>query len=82
MAAFKPGLGMIVAETPVPVVPCYLDGAFDSFPSHRSWPRWHKIRLKIGEPLAFESTKNDRSGWLDIARTTEAAVRRLGGNLA
>jgi len=82
IAAFKPGLGMIVADTAVPVVPCYLAGAFESLPADRRWPHWHKITLSIGEPLVFESAKNDRAGWLEIARTTEAAVRRLGGETA
>jgi len=79
MATFKPGMGMIVAETAVPVVPCYLAGAFESLSADRRWPRWHKVTLSIGEPLVFESAKNDRAGWLEIARTTEAAVRQLSG---
>jgi 1-acyl-sn-glycerol-3-phosphate acyltransferase len=78
MGRFKPGLGCIVAETPVPVVPCHLDGTYQCLPPNRAFPRFHKIVLTIGEPLDFSGATNDRHGWDHIARTTEAAVRRLG----
>ncbi len=79
---FKPGLGMLVAETDVPVVPCYLQGTFQALPPHRVWPRFHKIALEIGEPLLFTGIKNDRPGWEEIARVTEATVRKLGDAIA
>jgi N-dimethylarginine dimethylaminohydrolase len=31
MNPFKPGLGMMIAGAPVPVVPCFIDGAFHAF---------------------------------------------------
>ncbi len=77
MSSFKPGLGCLVAETKVPVVPCHLDGTFHSLPPHRKLPRFRKIVLTIGEPLIFPSVKNDRPGWEEIARVTQTAVRRL-----
>jgi 1-acyl-sn-glycerol-3-phosphate acyltransferase len=77
LAAFKPGLGCLVAETQVPVLPCYLDGTYQCLPPHHKFPRFHKIRLRIGEPLLFSSTPNTRPGWEEIARTCEAAVRKL-----
>jgi 1-acyl-sn-glycerol-3-phosphate acyltransferase len=78
MNTFKPGLGCLVAETPVPVVPCHLKGTFHCLPPHYVFPRFRKIVLTIGEPLDFSGVSNDRPGWEHIARTTEAAIRRLG----
>lgn len=78
MSSFKPGLGMIVAETGVPVVPCYLDGTYQALPPNRSWPTLHSITLRVGEPLVFASVKNEQAGWREIARAAEQAVRRLG----
>lgn len=50
MKPFKPGLGMMIAGTPVPVVPCYLDGPLEAFPPGSRWPRPVKVRLRIGPP--------------------------------
>jgi 1-acyl-sn-glycerol-3-phosphate acyltransferase len=77
LAAFKPGLGCLVAETQVPVVPCYLEGTYQALPPNRRFPRFHKIRLRIGEPVVFSSRPNNRPGWEEIARQCEAAVRGL-----
>jgi len=77
MGRFKSGLGMIVAGTRVPVVPCRLWGTFDAWPSGRRLPRPKRVRLKIGRPLEFEKIGNDRAGWDEIARNVEAAVLKL-----
>ena len=77
MGRFKPGVGMLVAATPVPVVPCHLEGTFEAFPPNRILPRPHKIVLRVGEPLAFASAPNDHGGWVEVARAIEAGVRRL-----
>jgi len=57
----------LVAETPVAVVPCHLQGAFHALPPHRVLPRFRKIVLTIGEPLDFSGVTNDRPGWEQIA---------------
>jgi 1-acyl-sn-glycerol-3-phosphate acyltransferase len=79
MGRFKPGLGMLVAGTEVPVVPCYLDGTYEALPPHGRRPRFCKITMRVGEPLTFAGVANERAGWQEIARVTEAAVRRLAG---
>ena len=77
MMPFKHGLGMLVAETNVPVVPCGLVGTFEALPPHRKLPRPVKINLIIGDGLEFTSTTNDRAGWSQIARSVESSVRKL-----
>jgi len=79
MARFKPGIGRLVAGTDVAVVPCFLEGVHAAFPPHRRWPRPGKVVLKIGAPLTFETTANDRSAWREVAETIERQVRELGG---
>ncbi len=76
---FKVGLGMLVAGTSVPVIPCYLEGAFRAFPPNTRWPRPRKIRLRIGSPLIFDAVPNGREGWEQVTSQTHAAVCRLGG---
>lgn len=74
---FKPGLGMIVAGTPVPVIPCAITGAGRAWPADSRWPRPRQVRLKIGPALHFEALANNRAGWEQVSRETEDAVRRL-----
>jgi 1-acyl-sn-glycerol-3-phosphate acyltransferase len=77
MAAFKPGLGALVAGTDVPVLPCHITGAWDALPPHRSLPRANRLALTIGAPLSFAATANDPAGWREVAARAEWAVRRL-----
>ena len=77
MAPFKAGLGMLVAGSGVPVVPCHLSGAYEALPPHRRWPRPHPLELCIGRPLIFDHVPNRRQGWAQVATETEAAVQSL-----
>jgi 1-acyl-sn-glycerol-3-phosphate acyltransferase len=82
MLPFKPGIGMMVAATTIPIVPCYLHGTFEAFPPNRVIPRFHRIRLRIGTPLTFPDVANNREGWIEIARSVETAVHGLAGSSA
>ena len=77
MGSFRAGLGMLVAGTQVPVVPCNLQGAHRALPPGSRWPRPYRLRLVIGSPLLFEGVSDDREGWAKIARRSEDAVRAL-----
>jgi 1-acyl-sn-glycerol-3-phosphate acyltransferase len=77
MLPFKHGIGMIVAETNVPVVPCGLAGTFEALPPNQKLPRPVSIRLTIGDALEFASTLNNREGWSQIAHGVESSVRQL-----
>jgi 1-acyl-sn-glycerol-3-phosphate acyltransferase len=77
MKPFKHGLGMLVAETNVPVIPCGLIGAFEALPPDRKIPRPGTIKLMIGDALEFASIANDRTGWSQIATRVESCVRSL-----
>jgi 1-acyl-sn-glycerol-3-phosphate acyltransferase len=79
MKPFKPGIGMLVAGTSVPVVPCYLDGPFEAFPAGSMIPRSHKVRVRIGPARTFADAGNNREGWDHISTTLEQEVKRLGG---
>jgi len=78
MLAFKRGLGMLVAGSPVPVVPCFLQGCFEALPAEHKLPRPGRISVTIGKPLDFSHVPNDRAGWEQLMHSVEAAVRALG----
>lgn len=73
MAPFKPGIGYLTAGTNVPVVPCYLDGAFRAWPKGAWIPRPRKLELRIGEPLTFADESDPKA----VAAILEAAVKSL-----
>ena len=77
MQRFKPGIGMLVAETAVPIVPCFIDGTFAALPPQRKIPRPAPVRIAIGQPLTFATVSNDRPGWAQIAQALESSVRAL-----
>jgi 1-acyl-sn-glycerol-3-phosphate acyltransferase len=82
LGAFKPGLGMLVAGAEAPVVPCHLAGAFAACPPGSSIPRPHPLTLRIGAPLSFSQTPNQRESWRSIAEQCEQAVRALAAATA
>jgi 1-acyl-sn-glycerol-3-phosphate acyltransferase len=75
---FKPGIGMLVAETIVPVIPCYLAGAHAAFPPAARLPRPLAIEVRMGGPLLFDDLANERGSWQEIAQRVEEAVGSLG----
>lgn len=77
MASFKPGVGMIIASSEVPVVPCYLHGAHAAFPPGKRLPRPVRLSLRVGVPLVFSAVSNDRAGWQQIAAKLHAAVTEI-----
>jgi 1-acyl-sn-glycerol-3-phosphate acyltransferase len=79
MGPFHGGLGLLVAGTEVPVVPCWIEGAFSAWPPDASFPRARKLIVRIGTPMAFSATANDPHGWTEIAAACEIATRKLGG---
>jgi 1-acyl-sn-glycerol-3-phosphate acyltransferase len=77
MTRFKAGIGMLLAGTSIPIVPCRLWGTFEALPPGRRWPRPGKIRVKLGPPLVFPQVANERQGWNDIAQQVELAVKSM-----
>lgn len=71
---WKPGIGMMVANSPIPVIPCRLWGCFESLPAGTWLPRPRKIRVKIAPPVQFDQTPDTREGWEQVAQTLRDIV--------
>jgi len=74
---FKPGIGLLIAGTPIRVIPCRLHGAFESWPKGGIFARRKKIQLVIGPPRTYESLHEGKESALSIAAELEQAVRDL-----
>jgi long-chain acyl-CoA synthetase len=48
---FRPGIGMLLNQYQVPVVPAFIRGAYEALPRHRSWPRFEKITIDFGKAV-------------------------------
>jgi 1-acyl-sn-glycerol-3-phosphate acyltransferase len=69
----------VVAGTDVPVVPCYLSGAFEAWPKHRRLPRPGALRLRIGRPQTFPDVSPfDREGVAAISSRLRDEIIALG----
>ena len=80
--AFKPGIGLLVAGTTIPVIPCHLTGAFEAWPRNQALPRPRRLRLRIGQGRTFATLTPDREGALRVAEDLWQAVRNLAASPA
>jgi 1-acyl-sn-glycerol-3-phosphate acyltransferase len=77
MQSFHGGIGRLIAGTPVPVVPCYLDGCFRAWPSGSHFIKPVRVTVRIGRPLRFDEVPDHRAGWDGIASQLGEAVAQL-----
>lgn len=77
---FKSGIGMLVAGTSVPVIPCYLAGTFEAMPAGTRLPRPHRITIRVGKPVVFADVPNNKHGWEQVVHAVEGRVRSLGAD--
>jgi 1-acyl-sn-glycerol-3-phosphate acyltransferase len=75
---FKPGIGALTAGTRTPVVPCLIEGASAALPKGRWIPRPRRVRVRVGEPLTFETLTADRGSAIEVADRLRRAVLELG----
>jgi len=66
---FKPGIGILVKELAIPVIPVYIDGAHDAWPPDKLFPRPRKIRVIFGKPLTPQELSSGSGENLDIYQT-------------
>jgi len=74
MAPFQPGIGVLVAGTQVPVVPCFLEGCHAAWPPQRRWRRTAATPWPGRWPAPARS--RPRRGWRrSLARACATAPR-------
>jgi long-chain acyl-CoA synthetase len=48
---FRPGIGLLLARFPRPIVPAYIHGTFEAWPRGRRWIRPAPVTVTFGAPL-------------------------------
>ena len=74
--AFRPGIGLLAAESRVPIVPVALVGLGEIRASHARWFRSGKIEVRIGWAIAAADEETDPA---QLTARLEEAVRGLYG---
>lgn len=74
---FKSGMGMLVAGTRVPVIPCHIGGSFAAMPAGVRFPRPRRVTIRVGPPVHFADVANDKHGWERVVRVVEERVTEL-----
>jgi 1-acyl-sn-glycerol-3-phosphate acyltransferase len=77
LGEFKPGIGMLLAGSEHPVIPCYLDGAHRAWPKGSHLPRPRRLRLTIGQPRTYTHLKRGKAAALEISEDLRRAVAEL-----
>jgi 1-acyl-sn-glycerol-3-phosphate acyltransferase len=78
MGEFKPGVGLLVAGTELPVVPCHLGGGFEAWPKGKWIPRPRKLVLRIGSPQRFSGLTPGKDAAEQVCADLQKAVAALG----
>jgi long-chain acyl-CoA synthetase len=66
---FLPGVGRLLQEHPVPIIPVFIDGTFEAMPRDRAWPKPHPVIVTFGAPLDSKAAEAAGEG-----ETTEARI--------
>ncbi len=74
---FRGGIGLLLAGTSIPVVPCYVEGAHAAWPKGKWLPRPRRVRLHIGTPRTYDHLTGK-----EAARMVCEDLRSTVGNLS
>ena len=73
MATFRPGIGLLAAQSGVPVLPIALVGGEALRPGPRHWFRSGRLAVRIGDPVRLPEV-TEAAEW---AATLEQRLRQL-----
>jgi len=63
---FKKGAGILAKELNIPIVPLYIKGTYQAWPSYKRVPHPAKVTLVIGKPLTLEDLVKKINPYLDL----------------
>jgi 1-acyl-sn-glycerol-3-phosphate acyltransferase len=77
MGEFKPGVGMILAGSSIPVVPVRVTGSFLRHPKGSFFPKPGKIIMHIGQAVTYHGLSSGRESAEIITRDLRCKVGGL-----
>ena len=73
VADFKKGIGILIKELDIPIIPVYIKGSHYSWPRGSAFPRFCPLKVIFGKPLA---SKGIREGIKEKAANEYEAIAR------
>ena len=70
---FKSGIGLMATRLHAAVVPIYIEGLFEIYSIHDSWPRRGTVKVTFGAPLRLDQQHDEAAA----TRAIEEAVTRI-----
>jgi 1-acyl-sn-glycerol-3-phosphate acyltransferase len=77
---FKLGVGLVLAGTPSPVVPCYLHGTSAAWPKGAWFPKPQRVQLVIGQPRTYAHLSPGKESAIQICQELRGAVLALASD--
>ncbi len=76
----KPGIGVILKEIQVPVVPAYIEGTYEALPIGASMPRFSRVTVRFGEPMQFSRFEEGEAKvyYHHVSNTVMGRIAELG----
>ena len=68
----RPGIGMMAIRLRVPIVPIYIEGLYQVYSVHDSWPKRGPVRVSFGKSLEFTTGSYD-----EVALKIYGAIEEL-----
>lgn len=76
---FRHGVGVLLEQVPVPVVPARIDGTFAAWPPHRRWPRVAALSVTFGRVQSPAALRERGSGDDSAGRISNALAQSVAG---
>lgn len=77
---FKKGVGILITEFGIPVIPVYIEGAFKVWPRTRKWPKPGKVKVSFGALKTYDLGKAESEmdqQYAKVANFVQAEVTAL-----
>lgn len=81
LGRFKPGIGALLSGRDIPVIPCYLHGAFRAWPKGESLPRPRPISLHIGTPRNYAHLTPGKESSCSLAADLQTTIAEMKNSL-
>jgi len=82
LGEFKSGIGLLLAGSQVPVVPCYLEGAYRAWPKGSWFPRPRRVRLVVGQAWNYGGLGRGKESAIEITRHLREAILALAASVS
>ncbi|MGB7978649.1 MAG: (d)CMP kinase [Chlamydiales bacterium] len=72
------GLGFLVQKARCPIIPAYIQGSFEAWPTGKKLPRlFGKMSVVFGSPIEWQEGEDKKEAQARITAETEASIRNL-----